>query len=457
MRAAVLVFPALLLVSGSVSGQDPTSTVQPADLERTRQLVNDLSHEFGPADFRLMEPLTALADQLATRGEFDEAHVALDRAAQIVRFQEGLYTQGQYPLLLSKITNHANSGDWGSAQELMQHSIWLFSRNGNEINGRLISSLMELTHLHLRGVAEDAPVNQSYHFRAAMWSNRLAVYSARKLWGNADDRLAPMLYNMVKQHYLQAKAVDMGGTTGLKLRTQMGIGRAQSHRDMRRNAYSMGQNLLTEIREIFEQQRNRNDALALTEIYLADWEVLFSNPAAAQTGYERGFDMLLEAGVAADEINQYFAHPVLLPVGDFYSNWDQALSDSVPANTATRRDSETQPVLLSFQEWSPSIPFLHAPLPMYHDDRDFEDANNMAIFSFNLNGLEKISRWNFGRYRTAISAAHDIEMLDHNFTGFWDSENVIEQVQLIRFRPKLVNGEPQMVNATLRYQSAIGL
>ena len=62
-------------------------------------LLNDQQDRFGSLDSRLLEPLEQLADMLMQQNQFDEAHVMLDRAMQIARVDDGLYTEIQRPLL----------------------------------------------------------------------------------------------------------------------------------------------------------------------------------------------------------------------------------------------------------------------------------------------------------------------------------------------------------------------
>ena len=447
MRASNLILSLLVVCTTSVHAQDSSPATAAVNLDLARELVDQLSQEFGRDDYLLLEPLAQYADQLVATGSFDEAHTNLDKAAQIARLHDGLYAQSQFPFLLSKVKNYANRGDWLHARELMKHLHWLLARNENTIDASLIDYLLELSDLHLRGVAEDNFLQQGYHFRAALQPNRLAIVAGQHAWGRYDMRLPPILYKLVLQQYLQAQTVNIGGKASASLRRYSGSGHTRSRADSRENFYFLGLGYLNEIRTIYSNQDQPDPvAVALSEMYLADWQVIFSEPEAARLGYARSFSGLLQAGIDREDINNFFAYPVMLPVAEFLIDWEAAVA-AAPINNSQ--------ATLSFQEWSPSLPFLRAPIDDYNDDTEIKNTSQGAIFSFSLTGLEKISLWNLGRYKTAVSTAQNLEVLRHSFTSAYDQEELQQQLLEIRFRPKLINGVPQSVNATLLYQTAL--
>jgi hypothetical protein len=77
-----------------------------------------------------------------------------------------------------------------------------------------------------------------------------------------------------------------------------------------------------------------------------------------------------------------------------------------------------------------------------------------AIFSFQLPGLEQIKLWNRGRLRTLVGTATNLRLLHRALPASLDAEALREEVLEMRFRPKLIDGIPQPVNATLRYELA---
>ena len=447
---------AVLILCGSQAvAQPPELDVAQVEIAKVTELLEQLTLTYGRTDRRLLEPLQTLSNQLLELGRYDDAHLALDHAIQITRFSDGLYAQSQTPFLLGKVENYANRGDWLHANEAMDHLAWLLSRGENSIDKQLIDSLLSLTDLHLRGIAEDQLSQQVYHFRKAAAANQIALRAAKGAWGAADRRLPPMMYKLVVQHYMQAQAVEAGGATGSSLRTySSSTGMTRTRRDTRQGYYYGGLRLLADMRNLYSNQEPPDlQGIALSDIYIADWSVLFSDSEGARRAYERGTQILLEAGIDGAAIDRFFQNPVLLPATVFYPSWIEAQAATF-ASTNEQPAASNQVATLSFQQWSPNFPTVRAPAEIELTGSQAVNDTEGAIFSFSLSGLEKVSRWHRGRYATFISVAQNLQMLQQSFLAPVDQLELQESVLALRFRPKLIDGVPQTVNATLLYQMA---
>ena len=82
------------------------------------------------------------------------------------------------------------------------------------------------------------------------------------------------------------------------------------------------------------------------------------------------------------------------------------------------------------------------------------DPVSYARYSFNLTGLNEVARWYRGRYKTAISIAQNLKLLDQALSNSINRLDIEGSIQDIRFRPRLVNGIPQPATAILSYQLA---
>ena len=95
-------FKSLLLLTG-LCGFGPLYaqvTVDPDDtLAMALQDLQSLEVEVSNTDPRLAEPLFQLAREFRDSGRYADAHAALDRGQQIIRMNEGLYTQAQIPYI----------------------------------------------------------------------------------------------------------------------------------------------------------------------------------------------------------------------------------------------------------------------------------------------------------------------------------------------------------------------
>jgi len=440
-----------LPISLAVAQRLTSDEVRPP-LEEIRSEVLNLQLDYGRLDPRMLEPLEQFSQQLIDAQFFNEALEVLDQAIQIVRFSEGLYSPSQFPFLIRRIETFGNQGNWVEARELIEHATWLLNRQENEINTSWLDSMLQLTDIHLWGVASDLLPLQSYHFRQAERLNSTAVRASKFALDPKDTRLPEFIYKQVLQEYLQSVAVEAGGKTSISLRRYSSRGLAHTRRDSRASSYFSGLYKLAEIYALFESQDQPDlEGMAMVEIYLGDWQVLFGNSEAAARSYARANQLLLDAGIDQLTINRVFAEPKLLPAFNFISSWEQALAglDARDQPSPSVEDVSN----FSFRQWSPQFPYSKAPVD-YGADDSLEMDDEYAIFSFNLAGLEEGGRWHRGRFRKGVSSPRDLELLTINFREPVDRMELENSILNLNFRPKLEDGAPQSVNATLSYQFA---
>jgi len=450
--AALLIF--LVSPLCSVSGQSESSLDSLEELALSRALLDDQQDRFGALDSRLIEPLEQLADALMQVNQFDEAHTMLDRAMQIVRVEDGLYTEIQRPLLEKKIENFANRGDWDSARENMEHLLWLYTNKSLQIDQVLIADLLELSRSHLRALAEDNNVWQGFHFRQSSQIRWLALSVAESLWGKTDERLVPIIYEQLRQFHLQTVALWRGGPTSYSLRRVVpGSNILRDRSDVNESFYQTGMGLIDSIFSIYSDSESLNpEAMAMTNVYLADWHILFNDPQAATTTYRQAYQELLASGVDATLANEFFSQPMVIPDTEFYA--------SVEAGVAAQRKSlvtvgeGNSDAYLSFNEWSAALPNVRSPIQGNATDSEVANSN-FALFSFSLAGVNKVSRWHSHRFTSTVSMIQQAELLAHSLQYPFEESRLFEKLNSLTFRPKLVDGGPGQVTARIKYHLAI--
>lgn len=450
---AAMLLTFLALPIGSVFGQNEPSPGPIDELERSRALLNELQDRFGAMDVRLLEPLEQMADRLMLASRFDEAHVMLDRAMQIARVEEGLYTEVQRPLLEKKIENFANRGDWEDAREGMDHLLWLYSYKSRRIDQALIDDLLELSRLHLRALAEDASFFQGYHFRQSTRIRWLALGVAGRLWGNTDERLVPIIYEQIRQFHLQSVALEQGGPTSYSLRQiAPDSGILRERRDVNESYYLSGVGLIDSLFAVYAQNETPNpEAIAMTNVYLGDWHLLYSKPGVAEESYRQAYQEFLAAGVDAQLLNEFFSQPIVIPDANFYASVESAVA--AQRNKMVKLDNGDSDVYLSFNEWSTALPNVSSPLSGYGGE-SVSTNSNIALFSFNLAGVNKVSRWFSHRYSSTINQIEQAELLAHYLEFSPREDQLLEKLTSLTFRPKLVDGQPQNASGRLQYQLA---
>ena len=297
------------------------------ELALGRELLNNMQDNLGPMDSRLIEPIEQLADQLMLLNQFEEAHDLLDRAMQIARIEDGLYTDIQRPLLSKKIRNFANRGDWDAARENMEHLYWLYTEKSRFIDQELIDDLVELSRFHLRALAEDASFYQGYHFNRSAEIRWIALAVAQTLWSETDKRLVPMIYEQLRQLHLQTVALWNGGPASYQLRkVGPGLDAMRGRYDVNETFYLSGLGLINSLYGIFASGESPDaEALAMTNVYLGDWHILYDKPEEATETYRLAYEEMLAAGVDESLVNELWDQPMVIPDTEFYSTVEAAV------------------------------------------------------------------------------------------------------------------------------------
>jgi len=445
---------AVTLGSATSLAQTIDSSELRLELENSRRLVNSLESHTDHHDPRLAEPLLQLADSLMKNGDFTQAHHTIDRGMQIVRINEGLYTRSQLPYLHKKIENFTRAGDWESARDQLQHLFWLYRTKSRIIDGMLIDDLQSLSAMHLRGVTEDETDYQSYHLRRAVSANWMALAAGEALWGKQDERLAPVIYNLVKHFHLQAAAVERGGRTAYELRQiAPGSDWVRERADARRFYYYTGLRLLNQLRSIYESAEPANpEGLAMSDLYLADWQVMFSRNTEALSSYKQAYEGLQSAGLDPNLMQGFFSQPSLLPEPEFH--------DTLAAAMSARSREQRQPLLLAssaaadtlyFNEWSAAFPYVRKPVQV--NGQQSLDST-VALFTFNIAGVTNITHWINGRQEHELASIREATIIQPAIESEDHQEQLLRRLEHLRFRPSLDDAGPREAAATLMYQIA---
>ncbi len=443
----------ILAAAGAATAQPEPLDNSLIELARARALLNDDRDRFEPMDARLVEPIEELADQLMALDQFDEAHALLDRAMQIARVEDGLYTERQRPLLRKKIDNFANRGDWERAREGMEHLFWLYTTKSKRVDDALIEDLLELSRVHLRGLAEDSNFMQGYHFRQSAQIRWIALGVAAKLWGETDERLAPIVYAQLRQLHLQTVALWRGGATSSALRKVAPGSEIMQDRDAVNEVfYLTGLGLINNLYAIYSQgEVPKPESMAMTTLYLADWHILYDNPQAATETYRRAYAELIAAGVNTELVNELFGQPMVIPDTEFYATVEAAVvaqRERLIAEGEGNVDS-----YLSFNEWSSALPNVRSPIAGFSPETEEVDSN-FALFSFSLAGVNKVSRWYSHRFVSTVNMIEQAELLAHYLESPPEEQLLLAKLNSLTFRPKMVDGEPQQATGRLKYHFA---
>ncbi len=438
----------LLFMSSLALAQDRTVENLEAldDLDLAREILDATEEEIGRYSLELVEPLEQLANRLMSLNQFGEADALLDRAVQITRINNGLHTPAQLNLIRSRIDNFSNRQAWDDARDQMEYLFTYYLRVPVLLNSSLLDDFMVLTEQHLRGASEDEELEQGRHLSRVYQLNWAMINTARKLYGRSAPELIPYMYRQVQHYYLFKKGRDEGGRDRTNANYYYSLnGRTTGWRRIatKNRFYSEGLRLLLEMRSIYNQVEPANpEAVAMSELYIADWFLLFEHAGLAMESYASAYSELLEAGVSNDQINALFSRPRVLPQQQFYPSVAAALADlPVSENGSTSHE-------LTIDEWSVDYPTLRTPTHFY--SRTAEDSI-FAQLSFQLPAENEPTFLYRNRFRQTVGKAEEMDLIQ-GFRGIpAGNEVALERLSQLRFRPQMIDGEAVASRNTIRY------
>lgn len=424
-----------------------------AQREQLQQQLTEVESTLGRHDPALIEILSSLAGASAPLGLYSEASNLLARSLQIQRFNLGLFTAEQIPLIIAKMHIDARAGEWETVNESIDYLHWLLVVKNVSEGEALIDNLIRLSEFHLRGVVSDAVNLQAHHYQQASKITYEALRISEESLGIHDPRVVDLHYSLVKQFYLQSAAVERGNETAYALRAMVpGSKWVRPRRIARSRYYNAGLRLLNDIRKIVAQrEQDTAESLAMVDLYTADWHLLFDE-SQAEVAYKNAFVRLREADVDTAELDLLFATPNILPIPNFHGTVTNALTtnysaqSSQPDEHGNERNSD-----LSLQEWFDNMSVVSFPVSAPAQPFANSKQQTKVRLRFSLDSLNNTSHWVGGRYRTNRSVAEEFYVLDSDAPPGFDIESLDEYLQLLHFRPRLEDGIARPYEGTLLY------
>ena len=446
----------LLFASAAAFAQDPTAenlrTIE--ELEAAQEILIAAEAETDRYSMELVEPIEQLANRMMALNQFEEADELLDRAVQITRVNSGLHTPAQLSLIRKRIDNFSNRQAWDDARDQMNYLFTYYLRVPVLLNESLLQDFLVLTNQHLRGATEDSRIERGRHLSRVYQLNWAMISTARKLYGENSPELVPYLYRQVQHFYLFKKGNDAGGraTTNANYYYPLnGNTRGWAKFSTRARFYREGLRLLAQIRSIYNANGPEYaEALAMSELYIGDWFMLFDHAGLAMDSYESAYASLRAAGFSDGRINALFGMPRILPVQQFYPSVDAALQN-LPAVAADFQGEEGNTLVhdLSLVEWSADYPTLRTPIDSFTRS---SDDSTVALLSFDLPANNEATFLYKHRFKQSVGMAVNPELVQ-GFTGMtFGSEQALSRLEQLRFRPRMVNGKTVSSRSRLRYE-----
>ena len=441
-----------LATSPDAAAQQPLPDQLQIDAERYREQLEELEQDVGRYHPSLLESLERLAAAMIELDQFSQTDAILDRAIQILRINEGLYTVSQFPFQVLSIRNSVRRGDWPDANETLNHLTGLYTLVPRQWNEELVNELVQLSDLHLEGVAGDLEGRKDYHFRAADRISWVAIQVGERIWAPNDLRLVDLYYHLVKQNHMKYMTLTQGGPVSADLRQLApNSGWMRPRKAVTSSYYRIGIEMLRRMRTVYElQDPPQREAIAMVDLYRADWQVLFDEGDPG-ISYRMAYENLLAAGIDEQSLQAFFGSPQPLPVADFYPSVQQARAAPLKLTGLMSNVDDIQ-VDLRFLEWASTAPNMQLPIeePLLLQ-QEIEDMVT-AQLAIRLEGTDKVSRWIRGRYVSQISVTEGFDWLNLSTGQEISSEELAERLHFLNFRPVLDRGVPQAYEGILEYR-----
>lgn len=273
----------------------------------------------------LVELLMALGLAYQEHGEHALALSVLDRAFYLQRFNEGLHTLDQVPLVRRLIESELAVGRAAGAAELENRLVELARRNPDDV--RSVSIFREAAERQLdyyeRYLRRELPPAAGVAVNDANGPERSAAFSVREARRNyhaaiaalvrsgeyGHPELADLEQELTRTYYLEASSrragsLDPNDFATVQKELLYGLGRSSYQRRVRYSA--LGSPSAVE------------RARALVE--LADWSLVFSRNGTAVKGYEQAHALLVAQRVPEAAIRELFPTDVPVFVPTFARN-----------------------------------------------------------------------------------------------------------------------------------------
>jgi len=403
------------------------------------EFIRRLETDHGPYDPSLSEPLLGLGITMKKQGDYSGAAAVFERVLHVTRINSGLHNLDQASILDQVIETNAALEDWKKVNKDYQHLHWLYRRNYDEYDPRLLTAMNKIKGWHLAAINLSTGGSRADHLLFVKELDELAIEIAERQYGEHDLRLIDYLYSLVLTHYYIAVAIQRGGQIGIEMVGNLPLSEQKQSYDeisdqIVGKSYRDGLKLLKRIMDIYTgnyEMTDESKAEAMLLIYIADWRLLFNKHGIALSMYRDAYNKLLALGIHKTTLDDYFSHPTVLPAEKLIINLkiqhdlntqisdNSALKESVHDHTGSSNHID------EFIAWSDAMPGLRLPSPGA-DSVVPEPSGRHATAEFDV---------------TVKGLTKKIRIIEYYPENRSTRSQAYETVWSTQFRPRLVGGK----------------
>jgi TonB family protein len=277
-----------------------------ADADRVLTgVVAELELSTSRYDPALVGPLTLLGDALNGETKYKEALRNYEQARHIARITTGLHTPDQVEILYREANALAAMGKLAKATDREEYAYETLLRHYGPFSPSLVPGIYHLAEWY----------NRTANVFAARGLYERAVDILARAHGETDPSLIPALRGLAesyKEERFPPFAMPENGHAGAPLPSNAFESQAVPVAIV--NRFGAGEIALVEIVKILSADPNAKPLdVALAEIDLADWYLLFDKEVRAVPVYVHARQIMRErAGMSDAEIAAYFGQPTAL-------------------------------------------------------------------------------------------------------------------------------------------------
>jgi len=428
------------------------------------QQIENLEFEFSPYHPSLIEPLESMIELLIESENYERVLELQNRQLQVMRTGLGFEHPDLIPLLQSMMSTQMALGDWegisdqldhirhlqstmdGDNTELILSAIqdqidWLFSRITIETDSRReqVRNFFKVRDLYkeIEDLAEDAYGEDS--IEAAPWLYKVAhneyhlvrfLNASRGVGSESIDRLVRQegTFKLESQNRSGLRSGSLFGNSSVT--PVVDKGRPIGDRYLR-DGYSM----INKIQDAVEENGDI-EAQAMLKIYRSDFQLLADRGTAIR-GYREARDMLLEAGIAEEEVLWFFERPTVIPMETLHLNFADAVAELRGRIEPLASEIGEEMHLGLFTAWTRELD--STPMPQAKNSFwELDYPLKFADVSFSVNSRGRAS---------------SVDVLATGPSELESKRSVWRSVRDMHFRPAMIDNKARRVkDVHLRYQ-----
>ena len=284
--------------------QIQTGEYRDAELQLAASIA-EIERQTTRYDRSLAQPLMLLGDALSGQGKYAEALPAYEQARHVIRVNDGLHTPAQVEIVYREANTLAAMGEIAKANARQEYAYETLFRNHPRYDDALVPGILHLAAWYER----------TFNIFAARGLYEYAALIVLRTHGESDPGLIPALKGLARTYREERfpvaqvpaepdNSIEAVGPSGFPV----------NDRPITVNRFAEGERALVQIVRI--TQANPSAApldVALAELDLADWYLLFDNDERAITIYVHARQLMrLHAGLDEPQIDAYFKPPQAL-------------------------------------------------------------------------------------------------------------------------------------------------